>query len=76
MPQWEYCSMSTRAGAISVYFYSEAGAREETISRSGYDINVYAQVLARLGMAGWEMVSEFEGWITFKRPRADGTEVD
>jgi len=68
MPQWEYCSMSTRAGEISIFCSSAEGAREEKVKRQGYDINVYAQALARLGLEGWEMISEIEGWLTFKRP--------
>ena len=55
--------MSTRAGEISIYFYSTEGAREEKVRRRGYDLDTYAQVLARLGLDGWEMISELEGWI-------------
>ena len=64
--------MSTRAGEISIYFYSTEGAREEKVRRRGYDLDTYAQVLARLGLDGWEMISELEGWISFKRPTSSG----
>ena len=67
--QWEYCSLTWTSSGL----YSETGAHPGHLIYYGRSTPIsrrvnYEEAIAKLGIAGWELVGVDEGRLYLKRP--------
>jgi len=65
MAQWEYCELRSFFGHYTIACYTSTG---RDIVSDAPDASSIHHNIARLGIAGWELVCVDEGIYYFKRP--------
>lgn len=77
MPQWEYCIVAPAPpGPVVVYvtFFRPDGAERHVHTAKTYEdgtMRLWPQIIAELGLAGWELVGVYMEALYFKRPLPD-----
>ena len=81
MPRWEYCVIAPAPPGpvqVTITFYHTSGAERRVYNAKDYtdgSIRLWSQLIAELGLDGWELVAAHMDALYFKRPLADDTEA-
>ncbi len=81
MPKWEYCIVApSPAGPVqvTVSVYRVSGVDKHVYNAKDYtdgSQRLWPQIIAELGLDGWELVAVHMDALYFKRPLADDAEA-